>query len=56
MSLWNAVRDFITFFTKYKTYLSHIIIFSFYIIILSSKEIRLFLKKYDFLFDYNTFF
>ena len=30
--LWNAVKDFITFFTKYKIYL-------FYIIIL--KEIRL---------------
>ena len=40
-NLWNAVRDFITFFTRYKTYMSYIIILSFYIIILSLNEIRL---------------
>ena len=39
--VWNAVRDFITFFTKYKTYLFCIIILSLYIIILSCKEIKL---------------
>ena len=33
--VWNAVRDFITFFTKYKTYLFYFIILSFFIIILS---------------------
>ena len=38
--LWNAVRDFITFFTKCKTYLSYIIILSIYIVILSCNEIR----------------
>ena len=38
--LWNAVRTFITFFTKYKTYLSYIIILPFYIIILFCNEIR----------------
>ena len=38
--LWNAVRGFITFITKYKIYLFYIIILSFDIIILSFKEIR----------------
>ena len=43
--VWNAVRDFITFFTKYKTYLFYVIILSFFIIILSYKEIRLSFKE-----------
>ena len=38
--LWNAVRDFITLFTKYMTYLFHVII-PFFIMIFSYKEIRL---------------
>ena len=43
--LWNAVRDFITFFTKYKTYLFYVIILSIFIIITSYKEIRLSFKE-----------
>ena len=43
--LWNAIRDLITFFTKYKTYLSYIIILSLYIIILSFQEIKLSFKE-----------
>ena len=44
-NLWNTVRDFITFFTKCKTYLFCIIILSLYIIILSCKEIKLSFKE-----------
>ena len=43
--LWNTVRDFITLFNKYKTYLFYVIILSFFITILSYKEIRLSFKK-----------
>ena len=41
-TVWNAVRDFITLFTKYKTCLFYVIILSFFIIILSFKGVRLF--------------
>ena len=44
-NLCNVGRDFITSFTKYKTYLFHVIILSFFIIILSYKEIRLSFKE-----------
>ena len=37
LNLWKAVRDFITFPTKYKTYLFYVIILSFYIMIFSCK-------------------
>ena len=43
--LWNVVRDFITFFTKNKTYLFYVIILSIFIIITSYKEIRLSFKE-----------
>ena len=43
--LWNAVRDFITLFTKYKTCLFYVIILSVFIIILSYKKIRLSFKE-----------
>ena len=48
--VWNAISDFITFFTKYRTCLSYIILLSFYIIILSRKEIRLSFKEIRFSF------
>ena len=40
--LRNAVRDFITLFTKYKTYLFYVIILLFFIIILSYKKMTFF--------------
>ena len=43
--LWNTVRDFVTLFTKCKTYFFHVIILSFFIIILSYKEIILSFKE-----------
>ena len=45
LTLWNTMRDFITFFTKYKIYESYIIILSLYIRILSCKETRLSFKE-----------
>ena len=41
----NAVRNFITLFTKYKTYFFCVIILSLFIIILPCKEVRLYFKE-----------